>query len=244
MQQIYDDIFRTLCEKNSKLLIPLVNEVFSTDYEMSTPIDLLSGEHHIQVNAELETEKEIITDSCLRIQDKLYHIECQSNPDGSMVLRMIEYDFFIALEHAEKVDGSYKMKFPQSAVLYLRHTQNTPDIIKINVEFPNGEIISYETPIIKTQKYTEDELLAKQLFFLIPYYILRYENVSDVSEIPKIKKEYEKILAGMKIACQNGTLNEYDMTNMWNSQNNLLIMFIPQKRSSEKELNQLWVEKY
>lgn len=44
-----------------------------------------------------------ITDSCLSIRDKLYHIECQSTPDNTMVVRMVEYDFAIALSKLEQM---------------------------------------------------------------------------------------------------------------------------------------------
>ncbi len=46
--------------------------------------------------------------------------EYQSTKDGKMVLRMVEYDFMIALTGAEKQDGSYHLKMPRSCVLYLR----------------------------------------------------------------------------------------------------------------------------
>ena len=36
----------------------------------------------------------------IHIGDKIYHLECQSNPDGSMILRMVKYDFYIALKNA------------------------------------------------------------------------------------------------------------------------------------------------
>ena len=52
-----------------------------------------------------EKKDERITDSAIRIRGSLYHLECQSNPDGSMVLRMVEYDFHIA-KIAEKLDIS------------------------------------------------------------------------------------------------------------------------------------------
>ena len=56
----------------------------------------LRNEHH-------QENGEIITDSCLRIGRKLYHIECQSVDDTTMAIRMIEYDFAIALDSARKV---------------------------------------------------------------------------------------------------------------------------------------------
>lgn len=35
---IFDDVFRTMLEKMPELVIPLINEVFGTDYPKDTPI--------------------------------------------------------------------------------------------------------------------------------------------------------------------------------------------------------------
>ena len=173
MGQIFDDIFRTLCEKNSKLLIPLINEVFHRDYKMTEKIELWAGEHHVLAGNRQNLDKRI-TDSAVHIGENLYHLECQSNPDGSMVLRMVEYDFHIALENAVEMESGYEMHFPESAVLYLRHGKNTPDEIQMKIVFPQGASVTYCVPVIKTQLYSEEDILGKQLYFLIPYYILKY----------------------------------------------------------------------
>ena len=68
---IFDDVFRTMIEKIPQLAIPLINEVFQTSYSEDVEIIQLQNEHH-------QENGEIITDSCLRIGKKLYHIECQS----------------------------------------------------------------------------------------------------------------------------------------------------------------------
>ena len=139
MDKIYDSIFRSMSKKNPKQHITIINEYIGEKYELNQKTELLHGEHHIV----LEDYAEEITDSCIRINNKLYHIECQSNPDGSMVVRMIEYDFYIALEHVEIEDGEHEIKFPQSAVLYLRYNSNTKDSLKMDIEFPNKNDIVY-----------------------------------------------------------------------------------------------------
>ena len=214
MDKIYDNIFRTLSEKNPRLLIPIINMLFGTEYDMTEHLDLLSGEHHLLPNAELDNVGEIITDSCICLENKLYHMECQSTPDGSMILRMVEYDFYIALEHVVKVDNMYEMVFPQSAVLYLRHTGNTPDNMNMRIRFPNHEQITYRVPIIKVQQFNADIIVNKKLFFLIPYYILRYENQLDYIDSTTLMKEYQKLYNGMQEACNTGVIEEYDMTNI------------------------------
>ena len=234
--KIYDNIFRTLSEKNPTLLIPIINTVFSTNYDIAEKLDLLSGEHHILPNADSRDTEEIITDSCIRLKNKLYHIECQSNPDGSMVIRMVEYDFYIALEHATKVGNVYEMEFPQSAVLYLRHTDKTPDSLKMNIKFPNGDYVSYEVPIFKAQELSADELLSKKLFFIIPYYILKYEKAVETVDHEKLVREYQTLYNGMKKALENGFLNEYDMTNIVQYTNELVDYIFKENEDVRKEV--------
>ena len=88
---IFDDVFRTMIEKMPYMAVPLINEVFHTSYPQDVPIVQLRNEHQ-------QENGEIITDSCLKIGGKLYHIECQSVDDTTMAIRMIEYDFSIAVK--------------------------------------------------------------------------------------------------------------------------------------------------
>ena len=99
---IFDDVFRTMVEKIPQLAVPLINEVFQTSYPEDVEIIQLRNEHH-------QENGEIITDSCLRIGRKLYHIECQSVDDTTMAIRMIEYDFAIALDSARKYGRRYRI---------------------------------------------------------------------------------------------------------------------------------------
>ena len=56
----------------------------------------------------------------LSVGSRHYHIECQSGEDGDIVLRIAEYDFYIALEGLrEDAPHQYSMQLPHSAVLYL-----------------------------------------------------------------------------------------------------------------------------
>ena len=48
-----------------------------------------------------------------------------------MEIRMWEYDAQIALMNKEYQDGVLYVKFPDSAVIYLRSNSNTPDELKI-----------------------------------------------------------------------------------------------------------------
>ena len=44
------------------------------------------------------------------------------------------------------------------------------------LHMPDKRQFTYQTPIIKVQEYTLDEIFQKKLLALLPYYILRYEK--------------------------------------------------------------------
>lgn len=189
---IYDDVFRTIVDKMPKLLIPVINEVFHTNYSTKEEIIFLKNENY-------STDGKVVTDTCMVVCDHMYHIECQSRPDSHMEIRMIEYDFLIALNNAKKVDGEYVMELPRSATLYLRHTEKTPDFLKVSLMIPdarnteNIRKITYETPVVKVQEYTKEEIFKKDLVAFLPYYIMRYEK-----ELPVISSNQEKLHALLK----------------------------------------------
>jgi hypothetical protein len=87
----YDDVFKTLLNDCTSLIIPVVNEIFGEDYRGDEMIKFLPNEHFIN-QPEGNTEKEF-TDSCFEIygrEHKKYHLECQSTTDSSMLIRMFE----------------------------------------------------------------------------------------------------------------------------------------------------------
>lgn len=171
---IFDDVFRTMLEKMPELIIPLINEVFGTDYPADIPIVQKRNEHYTE-------NGKIITDSHLYIAGKMYHIECQSTSDSSMIIRMVEYDFAVALEAVEKENEKYRMYFPHSCVLYLRG-KNGPEQLEMELIMPDGQCLNYRVPVIRVEQYTQDIIFQKKLLFLLPFYIIRYEKIADTIE--------------------------------------------------------------
>ena len=81
----YDDAFRTLLTDCPHLMIPVVNELFHENYELTDSVDLRQNESFITNGA----DQKRITDSNFSVginQDRRYHIECESQPDGSIYL--------------------------------------------------------------------------------------------------------------------------------------------------------------
>ena len=97
----YDDAFRTLLVKCPTLVIPLVNEDFHEKYELWEKVNVFHNEFFVGNRQ----QKKRITDSHIGIRDKRYHAECQSSTDGTITVRLFEYDAHIAAENAQIEKG-------------------------------------------------------------------------------------------------------------------------------------------
>ena len=188
---IFDDVFRTMVEKMTYLIVPLINEVFHTSYPEDVEIVHLRNEHQLE-------KGELITDARLLIGNKVYHIECQSTDDTTMSIRMFEYDLAIALENRRKIGRKSYVEFPGSCVIYLRTTKNTPDVEEVEIKLPDGQICEYRFPTVKVERYTKEKIFEKNLLMLLPFYVMRYEESAhtigkDSEKLQGLLKEYENI---------------------------------------------------
>ncbi|MBQ6089810.1 MAG: hypothetical protein IJL07_00855 [Lachnospiraceae bacterium] len=179
---IFDDVFMTLCERMPELLIPLINEAFGTDYSEDEKIIKLRDEHHLQRN-------KIITDAYVGIRDLTYHIECQSNDDDVMVIRMFEYDTVIAIESRKLIDGVIEIDYPRSCVVYLKGKDVDKHRVILRVRFPDGFVYDYKPKVLEVESYELDELFKKHLLMLLPFYLIRYEKIikRDDTEDPEFQ---------------------------------------------------------
>lgn len=210
----YDDVFRTLLNDCSHLIIPVINEVFGENYSGKEEILFFPNEHF--QNRQGGTESEKITDTCFTIQGKepkKYHWECQSTPDHSMLVRFFEYDTQIALDDGEIKGEILTVTFPNSAVLYLRSHAATPDRLKIKMITPGGTVM-YEIAVMKSRDYKIEEIFSKNLLFLIPFYIFTHEEKfgeyeQNEEKRNKLLKEYEEICNRLETLSEKGRINEY-----------------------------------
>lgn len=198
---IFDDVLRTFQERRPKLLIPLINEVFHEAYSEDTEITRLPEEYQKVIS-------NIVADSCNQVDDKIYHFECQSKKDGNMILRMIEYDFMIALVNNIRCENVRRIRFPRSCVIYLRATLTTPNEEELELEMPDKQIILYRVPVLKLKDFSIDEIFEKNLLILLPYYIINYEKrfssiTNDIEKENALMLEYKSIIARLEKTIKN-----------------------------------------
>ena len=235
----YDDVFRTLLNDCSFLIIPVINEVFGEHYSGQEKIIFSPNEHFL--NQQGGNEEERITDTSFRIEGKetkKYHLECQSSTDNSMLVRFFEYDTQIALDEGQINRNILTVTLPHSAVLFLRHHASTPDTLKIRMITPGGTV-EYDIQVMKSQQYTLEEIFEKNLLLLIPFYIFSHETRFDEYERDKAKlkalqEEYEWIKNKLEELLKQRAISEYTRCTIIDMSNKVL-EHIAVKYNSVKE---------
>ena len=202
----YDDVFRTLLNDCSHLILPLLNEVFNENYTGKEKIIFGQNEHFMNMQ-DGRTEKRV-SDCSFRVVklDKATSEKMENRNIGKNYSLVNENGktFLITpikkyhLECESTSDGRVVLRF------FEYDTQIALDDGKIEedtltVEFPLSAVIylrstqktkdfltvrmltpggeiSYQIPIIKAGAYSIDEIFDKNLLFLIPFHIFSYEK--------------------------------------------------------------------
>ena len=216
MGNIYDGAFRTILNDCRKLIIPVINEIFSEHYTGEEEIRFFPNEHFL--DQQDVADKERITDTnfqIIGITAKKYHLECESSlPDGRITIRLFEYDAQIALDEGEVTEETLTVTFPNTAVMYLRAYKKTPDKMKYVIITPGG-IVQYDVPIMKVQSYSLDEIFEKRLLMLIPFYIFSHEKSfseynNNEEKLEELKAEYQIILERLDDLEKQGIIGAFD----------------------------------
>ena len=206
---LFDDVLRTIQERYPRLLVPLINEIFHTDYPKDTPVTRLAEGYQKIVS-------KVVADSCSVSGSHVYHLECQSTRDGAMMLRMVEYDFWIGLSGARKENGEYVLRFPRSCIIYLRGEGNKLSKESMKIEFQDGVFVKFRVPTVHVKEYGLDEIFEKGLLIYLPYYVMRYEKSLEQIEKDEerkhaMKKEYERIMECLSLELADDPVLLQDM---------------------------------
>ncbi|MCD7750753.1 MAG: hypothetical protein LUI10_03280 [Lachnospiraceae bacterium] len=210
----YDDVFRTLLNDCRQLVIQLVNEVFGENYTGEEEVVFSPNEHFL--NQQDGGEDKRITDtsfSILGVKAGKYLLECQTNPDSSMLVRIFEYSTQVALDESKISGDTLEVVIPNCAILFLRSTRNTPEQMHIRFQF-REEYFTYDIPVIKMQQYTLDDLLRKNLLFLLPFYIFTYDRKlqeydTNEEKLNALQAEYRMIVKHLNDLEYSNQLSTY-----------------------------------
>jgi hypothetical protein len=136
-----------------------------------------------------------------------------------------------------------EVRFPHSAILYLRSTKNTSDFLKIRIVTPNGDV-AYKVPVIKISDYKIEDIFKKNLLFLIPFYIFTYENEfkdieTNQERLRKLKETYADIRKTLDDMCISGGLDEYTKCTLYEMTEKVINSIALNFKNIKKEVNEV-----
>ncbi|AYO30315.1 DUF4351 domain-containing protein [Biomaibacter acetigenes] len=139
-----------------------------------------------------------IADTVLSIeineQKTKYHIEFQTINDRTLIIRMIDYGFRIAIDNLDyskiKPDEEITVEFPSQIIIFLKHNESIPDELNLTIKMPYTEQkIKYIVPTFKIWKHDPDYYKRQKLYIMLP---LRIINLSEELENLKKRKFQEE----------------------------------------------------
>ena len=221
----YDSAFKSVIKKCPRMALFLINEMFfrtglvEEEYDGTERIELLDKELPSLDSGILEMDPRV---AVYKDSRKTYHLECQSTPDGTVILRMIRYDARSALEEAEYTTAHIRVKIDDAGVVFLRSTESTPDVMTVVLEVPQGQSVSYQIPVIRMQDYMLDVLLEKKLFILLPFLFFNYEKKLEKAPAnqqiyEEIRELYDRLLSRLRELADSNMLTAYEASTIYDA---------------------------
>jgi len=204
ISQIFDKILkRILLALSPASVITFINGMFTENFPLDSEITYHYTEH---VDGSLKkTVADIII--TLRTKDRVrrFHLEGQINDDSTIVIRVFEYGFADALRHQATQGNKITLPFPTPAIIFLEHTEVTPDEVILELDFGESGKFNYPVKAMKFLTYSVEALCEKNMVILLPLYLLKLRRETDNA---KKRKEKNREAALRQVAKSLKTLIE------------------------------------
>ena len=174
--QLFDLMFKLLMQEASSLaLVQFINGLFGKSFRADAEIQRVITEHVIKGRRKLES---IRSDCILEAEGQDFMIEVQIGNDRTIALRILDYGIARARKTAcSSEDGSLiVLTLPDPKVIYLEPANQTPEVITSRLTNPQGESLNYITVPYKVTEGTFKEAEARNLYLLLPFYLLLYRQ--------------------------------------------------------------------
>ena len=158
-------------------MVALINGLFKETFPKDSQV-IYNATENIDGNL-----RKTVADIIITLQSKTrtgrFHLEGQITNDNTIVLRMFEYGFHDAVRHQSSQDDQIILPFPTPVIIFLEHTESTPDTVTLTLDFGKHGTFSYPVPTIKFLDYSVDELCENDMFILLPLYLLKLRRMVD-----------------------------------------------------------------
>ena len=193
-----DEILKYLFSTSNKVLVKLLNAIFEEDFKENEVNLTVSNNEFIEDTLGV-IRGDMFFDILKRDNNKIsYHLEFQTKNDNSM----------------------RTLYFPKQKVIFFEENKNIEDLLNLKIIFPNNQEVIYCVDVIKYWEFTEEELIKRKMYPLIPLQLfsLRKElevaqkknDILKIQQLSVIAKNLATKLANesKELFCENEILGE------------------------------------
>jgi len=221
-----DEIMKYLFGVSKETLINMLNSLFKQNFSVEDTTIIQTNPEFVDESFDI-IRGDLFYSALDELKTHHLHIELQTRPDGHMIIRLINYDIEKAVENQrlESKSGIAEYILPKTIVIHVERGKSIPDNYEFNLidikDDGSKEIIHRVIPVIKYWEMTEQDLIERQLYPLLPLQIFllrgelkKYANEKDTKNkrrlIEQIKELTEKIIVEAKNLAETGKINAGD----------------------------------
>lgn len=215
-----DQVLKFLFSTSHKVLVNLLNGVFEEDFDYNEVELKVTNNEFVDDSMDI-LRGDMFFDIMHRGNEAGYHIEFQTKNDSTMIVRMFEYGFKKGKEkhnyqkNNKNDDGVKTIYIPRQKVIFFEKNKNIDDNLDLKIVFPNDQEVLYTVPVMKYWEYTDEDLIEKKMYPLIPLQLFKIRKDldyacrhNDKNKIDELSQEARKL--AIKLANESRELFEQD----------------------------------
>ena len=199
-QLSYDKILKNTLEQSDEMTIRFINGLFGDNTPLDAPVEWLDKE------SVSDRYTAIVADFYPRIDGRMYAIEVEQDSSGDMAVRVFKYTVGGAMLHGmAATKAELTITFPQPCVVFLNSTKNTPQSLKWNIEFFDGQKVALQVPTIQLADLSVKDIAKRDLLPIGQFYLRTFEPLTE-RKVEAFKEATASLLAELKNAIDSGTV--------------------------------------
>jgi hypothetical protein len=211
--QIFDKLFKIVMHLSNKAVIDFINSLYNKHFLADSEI-VFNEPEIIKVNFDRIVADLIITVN----KTEKFHIEVQTTKDDEIIIRVFDYGYGDALKYKICDGNRIKLNFPESKIIFLQHTKNTPDEFELEILIQNKSMFVYKVPVLKFLDYDIHKIQEQKMIIMLPFYLLKLRGKMSGKITPDKIQELKKLSDDII----NSIDNNKDLNNITSSDANEL----------------------
>ncbi len=167
----FDEFFKYMLTINSSTLLPILNYLYETQFEINDVVILIENNEQININSAKGRFEKGFTDLMIAVTARydrrqgkhVFHIELQSRHDKTMPYRMLQYGLQYAQKTAKYTDTTMTMQLPRQNVLYPLKRPSGKNIDCVEIKQHGKPTIKFNFESVYVDDISDEEIKRKHL---------------------------------------------------------------------------------